>query len=170
MYILIKNGRIESGGWRTLTLAQGDTPHSVRLPVGPVLVPLSVWRARRTELVYREYEHNWPIGVWLGDDESVASIEPDIHDFAVIAVRADQYADRKHISAVRQLLVRYGYGGELRAIVEMPRERLAIQKQVGLDGFAGRDFKNARRFDGPALSGWFDFNSDNPPKRLATAG
>jgi len=35
---LIKNGRIVNDAWKTLTLAEGDTPQSVRLPVGPVLV------------------------------------------------------------------------------------------------------------------------------------
>src|SRR4030067_1706954 len=51
---LIKNGRIVSDAWKTLTLAEGDTPQSVRLPVGPVLVPLSVWRGGRAGLRHPE--------------------------------------------------------------------------------------------------------------------
>ena len=69
MFMLIKNGRIVSDAWKTLTLAKSDTPQSVRLPVGPVLVPLSVWQARRAELIYREYEHGWPLGIWLAAEE-----------------------------------------------------------------------------------------------------
>ncbi len=170
MFILIKNGRIVTDGWRTLTLAGNDTPESVRLPVGPVLVPLSVWRARRTELIHREYEHGWPLGVWLGADEGIESIERDIHDFAVIAIHADQPAEGEDLPAASLLLDRCGYTGELRAIVDLPREKLAIQKQVDLDAYAGNGFGKSSRNDGPALPGWFGFNSDNPSKRLATVG
>ncbi|MDO9052782.1 MAG: hypothetical protein Q7U37_02455, partial [Gallionella sp.] len=65
MFKLIKNGNIVSDVWKTLTFAEGDTPQNIRIPVGPVLVPLSVWKARRAELIHREYEHGWPLGVWL---------------------------------------------------------------------------------------------------------
>lgn len=44
---LIKNGRNVINEWKTLTVAEGETPHSVKLPAGPVLVPTSVWRAPR---------------------------------------------------------------------------------------------------------------------------
>ena len=74
---LIKNGRIVSDAWNTLNLAEGDTPQSVRLPVGPVLVPLSVWRARRAELIHREYEQGWPLGVaWHSPERSRRRHEP----------------------------------------------------------------------------------------------
>ncbi len=170
MYILIKNGRNVTDGWRTLTLAEKETPDSVSLPVGPVLVPLSVWRARRTELIFREYEHGWPLGVWLAAEENIESIERDIHDFAVIAVPADHFAGGKDFPATRLLLERYGYAGELRAIVDLPRERLAIQKQVGFDAYTGSGLKNINWIDGPSLSGRYDFNSDNPSKRFVAAG
>ena len=169
MYILIKNGRNVTDGWRTLTLAEKETPDSVSLPVGPILVPLSVWRARRTELIYREYEHGWPLGVWLAAEESIESIERDIHDFALIAVLVDPSADSKDAPAASLLLDRYGYTGELRAIVDLPRERLAVQKQVGFDAYTGSGLKNFN-WIGPSLSGRYDFNSDNPSKRFAAAG
>src|SRR3972149_12195853 len=92
---LIKNGRIVSDAWKTLTLAEGDTPQSVRLPVGPVLVPLSVWRARRTELIHREYEHGWPLGVWLAADEGAETIENYGNDFTVLALAFDKNSDGK---------------------------------------------------------------------------
>lgn len=167
MYMLIRNGRFATDGWRTLALAEDDDPHGVKLPVGPVLVPLPVWRARRTELIYREYEHGWPIGVWLAAGESVASIEQDIHDFAVIAVQAEKSSGGKGFSAVHLLLDRYGYEGELRAIVDLPRQRLAFQKQVSPDAFARNSLRNNSRIERPVLSDRYDFNR---PKRFATAG
>jgi uncharacterized protein (DUF934 family) len=138
MFKLLKNGQIVSDGWKTLTLSEGDTPQNVRLPVGPVLVPLSVWQARRAELIHREYEHGWPLGVWLADDEGPESIGSDIEDFTVIGLAFDKFSDGKSYATAKRLREQYGYRGELRAIGDVPRERLSYQHQVGLDAFAVR--------------------------------
>src|ERR1039457_4794354 len=93
MYKLIKNDHIVANGWKTLTLTESDNPDSVRLPIGPVLVPLSVWQARRAELIHREYEHGWPLGIWLAAEEGPEEIEHDIDDFTVIAIEFDKFSD-----------------------------------------------------------------------------
>jgi len=157
MLKLIKNGHVVTDEWKTLTLAEGDTPHSVKLPVGPVLVPLSVWRARRAELIHREYEHGWPLGVWLAAEEGPESLERDIDDFTVIAVEFDKFSDGKSYSTARLLRERYSYKGELRAIGDVPRDKLTYQHQVGFDAFAVR----ANRKNGTVLSGLFGFNAAN---------
>ncbi|HUW00316.1 MAG TPA: DUF934 domain-containing protein [Gallionella sp.] len=136
MQTLIKNGQIVPDEWKTLTLTKGDTPQNVRLPIGPVLVPLSVWQARRVELIYREYEHGWPLGVWLAAEQGPESIEHDTDDFTVIGIAFDKFTDGKSYATARLLRERYGYKGELRAIGDVPRERLSYQHQVGLDAFA----------------------------------
>ena len=136
MFMLIKNGHIVSDAWKTLTLTEGDTPQNVRLPVGPVLVPLSVWQARRAELTYREYEHGWPLGVWLAAEQGPEAIERDIDDFTVIGIEFDKFTDGKSYQTARLLRENFGYKGELRAIGDVPRERLSYQHQVGLDAFA----------------------------------
>lgn len=136
MFMLIRNGHIESDEWRTLSLGEGDTPQTVRIPVGPVLVPLPVWQARRAELIYREYEHGWPLGIWLEAEEGSEAIEQDVDDFSVIAVKFDKFTDGKYYSTARLLRENYGYKGELRAIGDIDGERLAYQHQVGFDSFA----------------------------------
>lgn len=133
---LIKNGHIVSDIWKTLTLKEGDTPESVRLPVGPLLVPLSVWRARRTELIHREYEHGWPLGVWLSAAEDAEAIAGDIDDFTVIAIEFGKHSD----STTRVLRERYGYQGELRVIGDVPREQLTFQHQVGFDALRAMQY------------------------------
>ena len=138
MFKLIKNSNIVSDVWKTLTFAKGDTPQNIRLPVGPVLVPLSVWKARRAELIHREYEHGWPLGVWLAAEESADEIGRDIDDFTVIAVEFDKFADGKSYSTARTLREHYGFRGELRAIGDVPRRNLTYQNQVGFDSFAVR--------------------------------
>jgi uncharacterized protein (DUF934 family) len=157
MFKLIRNGRVVSDEWKTLTLAEGDTPQTVRLPVGPLLVPLSVWQARRAELIHREYEHGWLLGIWLAAEEGPEAIGSDIDDFSVIAVEFDKFTDGKSYSTARLLRKRYGYKGELRAIGDVPRDRLTYQHQVGFDAFA----VNANQKFGSILPGLFDFNAAN---------
>ena len=166
MFMLIKNGNIVSDGWKTLTLAESDTPQNVKLQVGPVLVPLSVWLARRAELIYREYEHGWPLGIWLAAEEGPEAIEHDVDDFTVIGVEFDKFTDGKSYATAQLLRERYGYKGELRAIGDVPRERLSYQHQVGLDAFAVR----ANQKTNAVLSGVFDLNvAKQPNPQLAAA-
>ncbi|OGS91052.1 MAG: hypothetical protein A2Z95_05270 [Gallionellales bacterium GWA2_60_18] len=113
---LIENGQVVADEWKVLRLAEGDAAQSVKLPVGPVLVPLQVWKARRRELIHREYEHGWALGVWLAAGESPQAIESDIDDFSVVAIEFDGHGDDSSHLVPRLLRERYGYGGELRAI------------------------------------------------------
>ncbi len=165
MFMLIKNGNIVADGWKTLTLAAGETPQNVKLPVGPVLVPLAVWKARRTELIYREYEHGWPIGIWLSAEEGPEGLEHDIDDLTVIGIEFDRFTDGKSYATARLLRDRYGYKGELRAIGDVPRERLSYQHQVGLDAFSVRSNQNTNAI----LSGVVDFNVGKRPYPRLTA-
>ena len=164
MFILIKNGHIESDEWRTLSLAESDTPQTVRIPVGPVLVPLPVWQARRAELIYREHEHGWPIGIWLEAEEGPETIEKDVDDFSVIAVKFDKFADLKDHTTARLLREKYGYKGELRAIGDLVGDRLAYQHRVGFDSFA----VHANQKTATIPSYWFDRPTKQSASRLAT--
>jgi uncharacterized protein (DUF934 family) len=132
---LIKNGEVVEDIWKTLRLAPGETPHSVKLPVGPVLVPVAVWKARRAELIRREYEHGWPLGVWLAADENPAVIRGDVDDMTVIAVEFDKFDDGSSYLAAGQLREGYGYRAELRAVGDVPRNRLAYLRHLGFDAF-----------------------------------
>ncbi len=99
--------------WKTLTLAPGETPATVRLPVGPVVVPLEVWRTRRFELFHREQEHGWPLGLLLAPGEPLEAVEQDLHDFSLIVLQGDAAYDAPGQQAHR-LRHEYGYRAELR--------------------------------------------------------
>ncbi len=108
------------GNWKILRLKAGDTPESVKLPVGPVLVPLSVWRTRRAELIRREYDHGWPLGVWLAAEEDPESVRDDVDDFTVIGVDSSNTGNRDRYLSVRLQLECLGYRG---AITTAPQSR-----------------------------------------------
>lgn len=142
---LIKNGIAVQDPWKILHLAAGDTPESVKLPVGQVLVPVSVWKARRAELIRREYEHGWLLGVWLAADESPAAIREDLDDFSVVAVAFDHEDSDNSLLSAHLLSKTYGYRGELRATGSVGESAHARLRQSGFNAFEiGHHAKHAR--------------------------
>lgn len=114
---LIDNGQVVLAEWKVLSLAANETAQDVKLPVGPLLVPLSVWQARRRELVHREYEHGWALGIWLAAGDDLQAIENDIDDFSVIVLEP---GDGNSQLVPRWLRERHDYRGELYLIGEAP--------------------------------------------------
>lgn len=133
---LIKNRDIIEDTWKVLTLAANDTPENVKLPVGPVMVPLSVWRARKAELIRREWEQHDLLGVWLGSDDDPAEIAGDLDDFSVVAIHFPLAGDGRGYSIAALLRTRFGYRGELRAFGSVGRDHLHYLHRVGFDAFA----------------------------------
>ena len=151
---IIKNGTVADDAWKIVTLAAGTSADSVSLPVGPLLVPVAVWQARRRELVERQYEHGWELGVWLSAEEGPELIAEDLDDFSVIGIEFSKFSDGRGYSTARLLRTRYGYDGELRALGDVLRDQLFYLSRVGFDAFAVRADKNI----GQALAGLSDFS------------
>ena len=133
---LIKNRDIVEDNWKVLTLAANETPETVRLPAGPVLVPLGVWQARKLDLIQREWEHGDALGVWLDPKDNPADIAADLDDFSVVAVSFPLATDGRGYSIATLLRTRYGFRGELRAIGAVGRDHIHYLHRVGFDAFA----------------------------------
>ena len=150
---LIKERRLQNDPWKVVTLGEHDTPRSVRLPVGPLLVPVAVWRARKEDLIAREYEHGDPLGVWLAPNEGPETIAEDLEDFTVVAMHFPKFADGRGYSTARLLRERYGYRGELRAFGDLGRDQIFYLNRVGFDTFLLGEGKDADE----ALTAFDDF-------------
>ena len=135
---IIKNGTVHDDAWQVLRLAEGETPQSVTLPEGSLLVPLAVWQERRAELIARRQQNGWPLGVWLAADEDPAQIATELNLFEVIGIDFPKFADGRGYSTARLLRERYGYDGELRCIGDIQRDQLFYLQRVGFDAFAVR--------------------------------
>ena len=151
---IIINGAVTDDAWKIVTLGADDTPDKVSLPVGPLLVPVAVWQARRRELVERQYEHGWDLGVWLSAEEGPELIAEDLDNFSVVGIEFSKFSDGRGYSTARLLRTRYGYNGELRALGDVLRDQLFYLSRVGFDAFAVRPDKNIEQ----ALSGFADFS------------
>ncbi len=134
---VIRNGRIVADDFEVLRLAEGETPETVALPAGKIIVPLAVWKARRAELEPRGAE----VGVWLAGNEDPAALAPDLARLAVVAVNFPKFADGRGYSIAALLRTRYGYAGELRAIGDVLRDQFFFLTRCGIDTLQPKEGK-----------------------------
>ncbi len=127
---VIRGRRVENDLWQVIGLAK-DEDLTAALPPSPVLVPLSVWSARRDELAAR----GEPLGVWLKPDDDPAAIAADLDKFSVVAVHFPKFTDGRGYSTAALLRTRYGYRGELRAFGDVGRDQLLNLARCGFDAF-----------------------------------
>jgi uncharacterized protein (DUF934 family) len=147
--MIIKNQAVINDDWSVLRLSETDTPASVDVPLGKVIVPLKVWQAQRDTLQSRP-----ELGVWFASDERAEELQNEVEKFAVIAVDFPKFADGRGYSIAHHLRVRLGYQGELRAIGDVLRDQLFYMQRVGFDAFAVRADKDIHA----ALRGLSDFS------------
>ena len=130
---IIKNNFVVTNDWTIITLATGELPEDVKLPHGNVLVPLSVWRVRKWDLIDRAWEHNNKLGVWLSPQEDPSDLASELDDLDTIGVHFPVPGDGRGYSIATLLRTRYGFKRELRAIGNIGRDYLHFLRRVGFD-------------------------------------
>jgi len=166
---LIRNNAIVENEWISVTLPAGEetvrkqagkvvlfkltgekttTPEQIAATVipenGKILVPLSVWESRKSELASRLQKGE--LGIWLDTHELlenlVASID-DINQLPLIAVHVERFADGRIFSIGNLMRTRYGYKNELRAFGDVLRDQLFFLKRCGYDSYLIRADRSA---------------------------
>lgn len=117
--------RVEDDAWRVVT---ADAPG---IGAGPVIVPLSIWNARRDELLARA----GPVGAWLSPDEEPAQLAPDLARLSLVAVHFPKWGDGRGYSTGTLLRHRFGWREELRAFGDIGRDHLFYLARCGFDSF-----------------------------------
>jgi uncharacterized protein (DUF934 family) len=150
---IIKNATIVDDAWQLLKLAEDQSAESIatmKLPAGPVLLPLAVWLARRDEILASAGQY----GVWLDASEAAEAIAADLPRLAVIGVNFPKFTDGRSYSTARLLRERYGFQGEIRAVGDVLQDQLYFMKRCGIDAYALREDKDFVA----ALAGLRDFS------------
>lgn len=132
---VIRHGRVIGDVWQFLVPSGDESPSTVRLPDGALAVALSVWKARRAELLAR----GSPLGVVLEGGDDPADIAGDLRLLELVAVRFTRFTDGRGYSIATLLRRRHGYTGELRATGEVLRDQLFYLARCGFDAFQLRD-------------------------------
>ena len=177
---LIRNNQIAPNDWIFVTLPAGEetvrkqagkvvlfkltgevsvTPEQIAatdIPAtGKIVVPLSVWVARKAELIDRFAKGE--LGVWLDTHELLETLvesQPDLNAFPLIAVHVERFADGRIFSIGNLLRTRYGYKNELRAFGDVLRDQLFFLKRCGYDSYLIRADRSAE----DALASLKDFS------------
>ena len=147
--LIIRNKAIVEDDWTVLRLAGNDTPQSIVVLPGKVIVPLKVWLAQHDALKDRT-----DLGVWFESLDRPEALQQDIARFGVIAVDFPKFADGRGYTIAYLLRERLGYKGELRAIGDVLRDQMFYMQRVGFDAFAPRTDKDINQ----ALKGLSDFS------------
>jgi len=120
-------------------IANTDVPAT-----GKVLIPLSVYVARKNEFANRVV--NQEVGIWLATHEvpeTLKTVEPDFNVFPLIAVFVERFADGRIFSIGNLLRTRYGYTNTLRAFGDVLRDQLFFLKRSGFNSYSIRADRNA---------------------------
>ena len=85
---IIKGREVAADDWSVLRLAEGETPETVDILPGKIIVPLKVWQARREALLARAGAGQ--VGLWFAPDElaNTAGVKSDAMRSRVARVAA----------------------------------------------------------------------------------
>jgi uncharacterized protein (DUF934 family) len=132
---------------------------------GKIIMPLTVWQARKDELAVRAARGE--VGIWLESfellEDLLASVA-DINSLPLIAIHFPRAVDGRGFSQATLLRTRYGFRNELRAIGDVLRDQLYFMHRCGFDAFSIRADRSAE----DALASLRDFSDpyqgavDNP--------
>ena len=127
---IIRDRRICESQWRHLP--EGTLPDAlVAAPAGPVSVALTDWRLFKTELLERDA----PIGVRLTGADVVDEIVADLKRIALVALEFGSVTEGRAYTQARALREKHGYFGEVRAVGDVSRDRLAFMERCGFNAF-----------------------------------
>ncbi|HSH98650.1 MAG: DUF934 domain-containing protein [Methylophilaceae bacterium] len=122
---------------------------------GKVLVPLTVWIARKEALSARLASGE--IGIWLATHEVLETLienQPDLNVFPLIAIHVERFADGRIFSIGNLLRTRYGFKNTLRAFGDVLRDQLFFLKRCGFNSYLIRADRSAE----DALASLQDFS------------
>lgn len=112
---------------------------------GKILLPLTVWLAKKESLAERMAAGE--IGIVLQTHEPIENLVDafeDLNSLPIIAIYAQIFADGRSFTLGNLLRTRYGYKNELRAVGDIMRDQLYFLKRSGFDSYLIKEGRNAQ--------------------------
>lgn len=126
------------------TTTEEQVANTIIPTTGKVIVPLSVFVARKAELQARINAAE--VGVWLATHEVLETLtenQADLNSMPVIAVYVERFPDGRIFSLGTLLRTRYGFKNELRAFGDVLRDQLFFLKRSGFSSYLIRADRSA---------------------------
>lgn len=134
---IIRNRRVSENQWRAVPEGALEDELLAHRPES-IIVALSDWQRHGRTLATRG-----PVGVRLAPEDDIESIVADLDTIALIALEFGGFTEGRPYSMARKLRERFGYRGEIRAVGDVSRDRLAFMERCGINAFELRDDCNA---------------------------
>lgn len=136
---IIRDRRISESHWRHVPeVALTETGSAT--PAGAIIVALADWRRHGTELLRRQT----PVGVRVASTDSIDDIVDDLDSIALVALEFASFTDGRGYTHARRLREMHGYQGEIRAVGDVSRDRLAFMERCGFNAFELRPDSDLR--------------------------
>jgi uncharacterized protein (DUF934 family) len=129
---IIRNRSIQTDDWRLSPELGGSEKPS------PVAGPLIVSLPRLVEDAEALFEGERQIGVLLKPEDDLADLEPYLSRLALVAIEFPKVNEGRGYSQARLLRNRYHFAGEIRALGDVSRDRLAFLERCGFNAFVLR--------------------------------
>ena len=129
---IIRNRTIQKDDWRLSPelCPDGESPATE----GPLIVSLP----RLVEDAEALLDGDGEIGVWLKPEDDLAEAEPYLSRLALVAIEFPKFNEGRGYSQARLLRSRHRFQGEIRAVGDVSRDRLAFMERCGFNAFALR--------------------------------
>lgn len=127
---IIRDRRISESRWQHVPEGTLTFDEATKLPDAAV-VALADWRVHRVALLNRGAN----VGVRLGAADTVDEIARDLDAIGLVALGFESFSEGRPYTQARLLRERYGYRGEIRAVGDVSRDRLAFMERCGFDAF-----------------------------------
>lgn len=126
------------------TISEEQIANTVIPTTGKVIVPMSVYLARKDALAERVSKGE--IGIWLATHEvleDLTNTTTNLNVFPLIAVYVERFADGRIFSLGNLLRTRYAFNNTMRAFGDVLRDQLFFLKRSGFDSYLIRADRNA---------------------------
>ncbi len=128
MPLLINQKLVENDPW--LTIDPETLAESAELPAGDLILPFAYYQQHADQLNARA----GGVAVTVNGDDDLAALYAIADRFPLVAVEFPVFRDGRGFSIARQL-VRAGFKGQIRAVGDVARDRLAYMESSGFNAF-----------------------------------
>ncbi|SFG65212.1 DUF934 domain-containing protein [Neptunomonas qingdaonensis] len=132
MPLLINQKIVENDSWQLVDIEALEQLQDLSDAdiQGDIIVPLAFYLEHRDQLLSRSGR----LGLQVNGDDDLAALYAEQANVALIAVEFPTFRDGRGFSIARQL-VRIGFAGEIRAVGDVARDRLAHMQSCGFNAF-----------------------------------
>ena len=137
---IIRNRTIQTDEWRLSPELGGDPEGSAGS--GPLIVSLT----RLLDEAEALFDQDAEVGVLLKPEDDLAEVTPHLSRLSLVAVEFPKFNEGRGYSQARLLRNRFRFPGEIRAVGDVSRDRLAFMERCGFNAFvlrAGESLESA---------------------------